>query len=69
MNITAEQHQQRIDRLRAKQRHAHDVAVGLQTAIRSQLADGKLIGGLAAQYDEAMTKYKVYTEELYEATT
>lgn len=69
MQLTAEQNQQRIDRLRDKQRHAHDNAVGLQNAIRSQLADGRALGGLAAQYDEAIIKYKLYAEELYEATT
>lgn len=69
MQITAEQNQQRIERLRAKQSHAHDLAAGLQTAIRSQLEDGKALGGLAAQYDEAIIKYKLYSEELYEATS
>lgn len=73
MELTAEQNRQRIDLLRNRQAEAKLQAMGLAQAIRDNLADvlqepatGKTVGGLAAQYDEAITKFKVYTVELYE---
>jgi hypothetical protein len=63
-----EREKQRIETLRAKRDEAHDKAISLQTAIFAQLQAGQLVGVLAVQYDEALTKFRVYSEELYEAT-
>lgn len=76
MELTAEQNRQRVALLRKRQVEAKRQAMLLAQAIRDNLSDvimepaaGKTVGGLAAQYDEAITRFKVYTEEIYEATS
>lgn len=69
MHLTDEQNRERIELLKQKQIKAHNAAAVLKEVIFRQLNEGKALGGLAFQYDDAVTRYKLYTEELYESTT
>jgi hypothetical protein len=74
--MLTERERKHLDLLKARQTSAKQNVLDLAKIIQDILSnaafeDGaaRVIGGLAVQYDEALTKYKVYTQEIFELTT